>query len=107
MKAKNGATNIAVRAYLNMRLKLYRCYKVACEWCFKPFLNFKDAGRSAISELCKPLVPSTLFASACLSKKQKENSKSTKDTKTQPALNKLRDYGWQPLGRFDKARKEC
>ena len=78
MKAKNGSTNIAVRTYLKMRLKLHRCYKVACEWYLKPFLNLKDARRSVISELCKPLASTTLFASACLSKKQKENSKGTK-----------------------------
>ena len=83
VKAKTVATNIATRTYLKMRFKLYRCYKVACEWCFKPFLNLKDAGRCVASELCKPLAPSTLFASACLTKKQKENSNSTEDTKSQ------------------------
>ena len=86
MKAKDGAANIAIRAYLKMRLNLYRCYKVACEWFLKPFLNLKYAGRSVVLELCKPLA-STLFASASLTTKQKENSKGTKHTKTQPALN--------------------
>ena len=88
MKAKDGAANIAIRTYLKMRLKLYRCYKVACEWLLKPFLNLKYAGRSIVLELCKPLAPSTLLASASLTKKQKENRKGTKNTKTQPALNK-------------------
>ena len=44
MKAKNGATNIAVRAYLKVRLKLYRCYRVACEWCLKQLLNLEMLG---------------------------------------------------------------
>ena len=81
MKAKDGAANIAVRTYLKMRLKLYRCHKVAREWLIKPFLNLKDAWMFAILELCKPLAPSTLFASAGLTEKQKENSKGTKHTK--------------------------
>ena len=88
MEAKNGATNIAVRTKLKIRLKLYRCHEVAGEWCLKPFSRFKDAWRFVISELCKSLAPPTLFASACLTKKQRENSKSTKSTKAQPALNK-------------------
>ena len=89
VKAKNGATNIAIRTNLKMRLRLYRCYKVACEWCFKPFLNLRDARRSVASELCKPVAPSSmLFANECLAKKQEDNSKSTEDTKAQSALNK-------------------
>ena len=88
MKAKDSATNIAIKTYLKMRLKLYRCYKVACEWSSKPLSNLKYAGRSVVFELCKPLAPSTLFASASLTNKQKENSKGAKRTKTQPALNK-------------------
>ena len=81
MKAKDGAANIAIRTYLKMRLKLYRCHKVACEWLLKPFLNLKNAWMSVIFELSKPLAPSILFASARLMKKQKENSKGTKQTK--------------------------
>ena len=96
MEAKNGATNIAIRTNLKMRLKLYRSYKVAGEWCLKPFWHFKDAWRFVISEFCESLAPSTLFASACLTKKQKENSESTENTKAQTALNKW-DYGWLPL----------
>ena len=30
VKAKNGAANIAIRTYLTVRFKLYRCHKVAC-----------------------------------------------------------------------------
>ena len=73
---------------MKIRLKLYRSYQVASEWCLKPLLYFKDAWRFVNSELCKSLAPSTLFASACLTKEQKENSKNTENTKTQPAFNK-------------------
>ena len=71
-----------------MRLKLYRCYKVACDWLLKPFFNLKDTGMSVVFKFCKTLAPSSLFASASLTKRQEENSKGTEHTKTQPALNK-------------------
>ena len=88
VKAQNGATDRTIRTYLKMRFKLYRCYNVTCEWCLKPLLNLKNARWFVISELCKRLAPSTLFAGACLSKKQKENSKRAENAKAQPALNK-------------------
>ena len=72
---QDGAANIAIRTYLEMRLKLYRCYKVACEWLLKPFLNLKYIGTSVVFELCKPLAPSTLFASASLTKSKNKTAR--------------------------------
>ena len=105
MKAKNGAANIAVRTYLKVSFKLYRCYKVASEWRFKPFLNLKNARRFVISELCKLLAPSTLFASASLSKKQKRKQKTHRKHKSPTCTQQMRDDGWKPLNRFEEQEK--
>ena len=95
MKAKDGTANIAdiaIRTYLKMRLKLYRCYKVACECLLKPFLNLKDAWVFVILELCKPLALSTLFASASLAKKQKRTAKAQNTRK--PNLHSTNEGSW-------------